>query len=114
MSKIKFIYKSVPGYNPRYVTGVYGGLNPGQLLIANFFLERLPEEHEEVFDFYPDGSLGEKINGVNADTPIEVVRYIESGVVMNIDTAKSFRDWLTVQIDGIEKKENEDDALQRL
>lgn len=103
MSKIKFIYKSVPGYNPCYVTGVYGGLNTGQLLVANFFLERLPEEHEEVFNLYPDGSLGEKINGVNTDTPIEIIRYIESGIVMNIDTAKALRDWLTVQIDVVEK-----------
>ncbi len=91
---IKFSYKSSPGYNPVHVNGVYGGFITSGLLVANFFLERFPEEKEEIFELLEDGSLGNQINEANSLNQVEVTRFIETGISMNIETARALRDWL--------------------
>lgn len=101
---IKFKYIFDDKYSPTYVNGGIGGVTPGQDIVLNFYFERHPIPYSETSAINDDGSIGEVVSrkpNANAEL-ISLIRYIESGVVMNVNTAKSIRDYLTDQIKIIE------------
>ncbi len=96
---ISFKYKFQENYNPVYTNGVYGGFNASGDLVANFFFERSPIPREEVFDIYS----GKPIEPDISDVPIpSIIRSIQTGIVINLDTAKVIRDWLDTHINKAE------------
>ena len=80
----------------------------------NFFLERMPIPYDVVHEFNKDGTLGNVIKVFpEADDPEQrmFVRYISSGVIMNLTVAKEIHSWLSECIKNVESStgdENDD------
>ena len=98
-NQIKFKYKFPEDYNPVYINGAHGGINSQGEIIANFYFERIPVPKALTHMINDNGSLGETTDYEPIDLGTSLVRYIQNGVVMNIETAKQLRDWLTNQIE---------------
>lgn len=105
MEPVKFKYKFDQNYNPKYVNGAYGGISSMGEIIINFYLERtpLPEfQKEEIF--LEDGVYKKKVVEVSPnDLEASSVRFIDTGVIFNITTAKSVHHWLGEQIKILEE-----------
>lgn len=97
-NEIVFKYRFPDDYNPIYVNGAQGGVNPQGEIVINFYFERigLPINQTQVLN--EDGRLGNVIKNDPEDLNHSYVRYVENGVVMNLQTAKSIHDWLGKQI----------------
>ncbi|HLR63273.1 MAG TPA: hypothetical protein VK097_12650 [Lentibacillus sp.] len=101
---INFKYKFSDDYNPVYANGAYGGVNPRGELVMNFYFERNPIPYQETKQLNEDGEFigGAEIEPEEHQT--NVIRYISTGVVMNLDSAKSFHQWLGQHIEQLEKE----------
>ena len=100
---IRFEYRSSEGYKPSYINGVHGGLNAAGDLIAHFFTEQRAIDKESVFNLLPNGDIGDPIITTSEDEPIQVTRFIQTGLVMSLATAKQVREWLDGQITALEE-----------
>lgn len=106
---VTFKYKFADNYNPVYVNGAYGGVSPRGEIIANFFLERLPLPNSVTHKVDENGIVGEIIDERNnpRDLNKSFIRFVQSGIVVNIETAKQIRDWLDKHIKLLENNTNE-------
>ena len=91
MDEIKFEYECDDHYRPIYANGAYGGINPRGEIVINFFTERYPIPESEKFKM-SEGLIGEKISQDPAE--MRVLRTVDTGVVMTMENAQSFYDWL--------------------
>lgn len=102
--QIKFKYVFDKDYNPVYCNGAYGGINPQGDIVANFYFERSPIPNHVIHDINDDGTL----SGVVSSDPSEVeqymIRYVNGGIILNIDSAKSIHEWLGGLISELEAK----------
>ena len=94
MSDLRFKYIFSKEYNPVYINGAYGGIGPRGELAINFYLERSPVPNEEVRNLQENGSIGDQVKVEPPDLKETIIRYIDSGVVMNYETAKVIHAWL--------------------
>lgn len=97
-NEIVFKYRYRDDYNPVYVNGAQGGVNPQGEIVVNFYFERLAVPIDQTQLLTEDGRLGNVVKNKPEDLNHSFVRYIENGVVMNLQTAKSIHDWLGKQI----------------
>lgn len=104
-SQIKFKYRYPEDYNPVYINGAHGGINAQGEIIANFYFERIPVPNAITQSINDDGSLGEAKEYEPADLGTSLVRYIQNGVVMNIETAQQLYNWLGKQITQAKKQQ---------
>ena len=102
MSDIRFKYIFPKDYNPIYINGAYGGIGPRGELTVNFYLERSPVPKEEVRNLLKNGSIGEQVNVEPPDLQETIIRYIDTGIVMNYETAKIVHEWLGKHIQLME------------
>ena len=101
--EVKFKYIFEDSYNPVYVNGAQGGINPQGEIVINFYLERLALPTSQTHEVKEDGRLGEMIASEPADLGQSFVRVIKNGVVLNLAAAKSIHDWLGQNIENLEK-----------
>ena len=101
-NQITFKYKFPETYNPVYINGAHGGINVQGEIIANFYMERTPLPNKVTNNLNTDGSLSDVVSILPEDTSHSYVRYVQTGVVMNLVTAKQLRDWLNKQIEILE------------
>lgn len=98
-------YKFKDDYNPIYINGAYGGVNTQGEIVVNFYFERLPLPNTAEIDT--------SNNQISKQEPVDLdkslVRFIQNGVVMNLDTAKQIHSWLGGQIENLEKILNKED-----
>lgn len=101
---VTFKYKFADNYNPVYVNGAYGGVSSRGEIVVNFFLERLPLPNSVTHKVDENGIVGEIIEKENKpkDLNVSSIRFVESGIVVNVETAKQIRDWLDKQIKLLE------------
>ncbi len=97
----KYIFSN--DYNPKYANGVYGGISTSADIVANFYFERhaLPMSVSHLVQ--PNGSIGDMIANDPIDLQKSMVRVIENGVILNLNTAKALHSWLGEQIILAEK-----------
>lgn len=99
---ININYIKTNTYRTYHVDGVFGGITPNGKIHAQLFVQRLvtPQiiQHELIEE---EGQLGREIKRIGKTG---VVREIESGIIMDVEMAKIFRDWLDEKI----KKSEED------
>lgn len=97
--KIIYKYKFSDAYNPVYANGAHGGVAPQGEIMLNFFLERQSLPKKQSFKIN-DNQIGEEITDEAdpADFRNSFIRYIETGVILNLKTAKEVRDFLDNQI----------------
>lgn len=98
-NNITFKYKYPEDYNPLYVNGAYGGINVQGEIVANFYFERIPMPKTITHELKSDGNLGDILLTCPEDLAKSVVRYVQSGVVMNLEVAKQIHTWLGKQIE---------------
>lgn len=111
--RITFNYHFDDNYNPEYVNGAYGGIGPKGELIVNFYLERqgIPKSHTH--EVKEDGSLDSPKAENQEESELNLIRYINTGVILNLESAKRIHDWLGQKIDEFEKmvKSNFEDKI---
>lgn len=91
-------YKYADDYNPQYVNGAQGGINVQGEIVANFYFERVPMPNSITHEVTKEGKLGNFVATDPEDLTKSVLRYVQSGIVMNIDVAKQIHKWLGNQI----------------
>lgn len=104
--KITFKYIFEDDYNPVYINGAFGGINPQGEIVANFYLERIALPNSTTHNIGADGIISEAIKKDPEDLDDSCVRFVQSGIVLNLDTAKQIRDWLDRNIKNLEKLKN--------
>ncbi|MCF0065590.1 hypothetical protein MUK70_10940 [Dyadobacter chenwenxiniae] len=106
---IIYKYKFSENYNPVYANGAHGGVAPQGEIMLNFFLERQSIPKKQTFEI-KDNQLGNEIaeKAEPHDFRNSFIRYIETGVVLNLKTARDVKDFLEQQInllEGLSKNE---------
>ncbi len=101
MAKISFKYKYRDDYNPTYVNGAYGGITVKSEIVANFFLERHCLPKKEILQI-DEKEVTSTIEYDPKDLQQSRLRFVECGVVMNVQTAKEIVEWLKDKISLIE------------
>ncbi len=105
--QIKFKYVFDDDYNPVYASGAFGGPTPRNEIVINFFLERQPVPYSETRAVNEDGTLGAIIKAEGSDDTLKIIRYVETGVVMDLKTAKEIHAWLGETITLIDQDRGE-------
>lgn len=107
--EVNFKYKFAEDYNPIYSNGAYGGVSPRGEIVINFYLERNPIPHTETVEINSKGEfVGKpKLDPENHDK--NVIRYVSTGIIMNLESAKALHQWLGEHIEYLEmdKKKEE-------
>lgn len=98
--KINFKYKFPEDYNPTYINGAFGGATPKGEIVANFFLERQAIPYEESQNVDGFGRIIPTKNETVEE--IDVVRYVSTGVVLSLESAKDIYNWLGSHIQQLE------------
>lgn len=106
MDKITFKYKFDKNYNPHYVTGAFGGLTERGELVINFYLDRMALPIEQTHTVI-DGHLELPGDKLPADLENTRIRFVDMGVIMNLQTAKELREWLDGRIQTLENAKSE-------
>ena len=100
--KITFVYKHAPDYCPQYVSGIWGGINPsGYYIEAHFYSDHIPLP-ETSTHLLENGKLDGKAVSKTPEQPIGATRFIKQGILMDLELAKSFKQWLSDKIKDLE------------
>jgi hypothetical protein len=106
--EVEFKYVFPDQYNPVYANGAFGGPTPRREIAVNFFVERPAIPRKVTHALAPvDGEVGSyRVGGVVAQEPTldhpYFVRFVTTGVVMTVETAKVFHAWLGEQIQQLD------------
>lgn len=97
--KIKGKFKYDDNYKIKFVNGAFGGTTPKGEIEINFYFEdaSLPENYDITIS--DEGRIG-KMEINEPEEPF--TRYVESGVIMTLDVAKSIHKWLGENIKAAE------------
>lgn len=101
--EITFKYIFNYGYNPSYVNGAQGGFSPRGEMVINFYLERPPLPESITHEITPEGAVGVETKVEPRDLQQSMVRYIDTGVVMNYENAKVFHTWMGEKLREMEE-----------
>ncbi|MBA7707990.1 hypothetical protein ES703_116877 [subsurface metagenome] len=107
---VEFKYKFPDDYNPKYVNGAYGGIGPRGELVVNFYLERQPIPKEETYEVTKKGVLGGLLDRTPEDLRSKIIRFIQTGVVLNLESAKIIHKWLGDHIKSLEQAKGTDNG----
>lgn len=106
VNNVTFKYIFDKGYNPQYVNGAAGGVNPAGELIVHFYLERFPLPYEMTHEVNDDGSLGAPVDVKPDGFDSKVIRYINNGIILNRASAEELYQWLGNQIQDLKERED--------
>jgi hypothetical protein len=99
--KCKYIFEK--NYNPKYVNGAQGGINPSGEIVINFYLERTALPISQTYELSEDESqTAQEVSSEPDDLKESFVRVIENGIIMNYKTAKEIHHWLGQHIKTLE------------
>lgn len=98
---IKFHYIRTPGYRNYHVDGIFGGITPKGLLHMDLFVERNPISSMVEQEITESGTPGKVIEKkIETDG---IIRQIECGLIIDLNTAGSIRDWIDAKIKEFQK-----------
>ena len=98
--KVVINYLKTKNYRTYHVDGIYGGITPDAKLYVELFVQRSVTPQVVVHKIKKDGTLGEEISRTGKKG---IIREIESGIIMDIEVAKAFRDWINRKIEDYNK-----------
>lgn len=103
--KFKYIYD--PSFNPVYTNGMQASLTPKGELTVNFYFERAPLPKTQTYAITSEGTMGDKISSEPNDgnDTVAIVRYIESGIILDLESAKALRTLLDNHIKMMEERQ---------
>ena len=99
---IKFKYIFNYGYNPVYVNGAQGGISHRGELVMNFYLERQPLPDSISHEINPNGTIGNQTSEEPEDLKNSLVRFIDSGIILNYESARDLHSWLEERLKEME------------
>jgi hypothetical protein len=99
--KIKFDFIKSNYFRTIHADGVWGGVN-GHLDIAMAFYSERPAIPQQITVPVENGRLGHELEEKRVGRDA-VIRDVEIAVTMNIEVARSFRQWLDDQIKAIDE-----------
>lgn len=99
--KLQFKYVYPDDLRDFYVNGAWGGTTPRNEIYMHLYSERQAIPKNITYKVLNDKSLGE----AEATSGANVVRLIQSSVVMDANTAIALRDWLDKMIKAVETAE---------
>lgn len=105
----KYIYNY--SYNPVYVNGAHGGLSPRGELVMNFYLERPPLPEEIRHEINPNGTIGAVTGEEPSNLNSSMVRFIDSGVILNYESARNIHYWIGERLKEMEALEKAKAAM---
>ena len=87
-------------FEPKYINGAFGSFNLQGELLINFFVDyiSLPESSEIEIETDKSSSIQEKFKESG-----EIVRKIQSSILLNSITAKNIYEWLGQKIKEIDQ-----------
>lgn len=98
--KIKIKYVKSHDFKTSLATGVYGGLTNNGMINANFFTDRSIIPTHQSLDVDEEGrAIGSPKDMKDGD----MVREVQFGTLMDINTAKVIIGWLNTKIEEFEK-----------
>ena len=105
-ARIRYEYEQDPAARLQYAHGVWGGINPQGEIELNFYEESdsLPQWSECLVA--PDGSLGPEMMDEENLEVREVVRRINTRVLLNYNTARAVLEWLEDRVAALEMDES--------
>lgn len=103
---VRFKYVFDEEYDPEYVNGVLGGINPSGELVMNFFMDRSPVPYLQEMAVMPDGSLSNKVVAQEPEKA-DIRRVVKNGVIMNASTALTIYQWMKQRLIEMGVDENE-------
>jgi hypothetical protein len=99
-NKVKFKYIFPEDYTPLAMSGVIGGVSPAGDVVASFFFERNALPNEEEFTLNADGTIGKATKSDPPDYQTTIIRSVQSGVIMRLETAEILKTWLEEKIEA--------------
>ncbi len=91
--------------------GVIGNITPKRHLFVSFYSERASLPDRVVHEITQDGRLGEPVEETNNSPGL--MREMEVGVVLDIETAKAFAVWLTTMASRIDAMYAVEEAAEK-
>jgi len=110
--QIIFKYLYAEDYNPVYVNGAHGGISPRGELVVHFYLERPGVPVSITHEVTPGGTIGAELDEVPADFKQTLYRAVESGIVMNYESARTFHLWLGERLKELEALHQARESMQ--
>lgn len=105
---IQFHYIKSQFFRTVHADGAIGGMTPHADIVANFYSERQPIPKIVTQEIKPDMTLGQELKKVCLEG---IVREVEISVSMSVLTAQALRDWLDLQLKGVEEAKKKYDLL---
>lgn len=100
--EITFKYIFNYSYNPTYVNGAQGGLSPRGEIVVHFYHERPALPNSITHEITPQGAIGHETAVEPEDLAQTMVRFVDTGVVMNYENARMFHVWLGERLKEME------------
>jgi len=100
-NKVTFKYIHPDGLRDLYVSGAWGGLTARKEIHMHFYSERPPIPKSITHELKENQTLGKPIK---QETGGDIVRLIQTSIIMNLNTAVATRDWLTKMIKAAGKE----------
>jgi len=107
METIKCKYLFEKDYNPVYINGAHGGINPLGEIVIHFYLERNALPLSQTFEVENGRIKPEDIESEPEDLKNSFVRVIKNGIILNYQTAKEIHKWLGNHISKLEELQEE-------
>lgn len=104
--KIKGSFDYSDNFSLKFINGAFGGptLNDNNIVMSFYFESlELPKKYE--IDMDDNGNISESV--IKSEN-IWVNRKVESGIIMDLDTAKSIHKWLEDTIISLEQRNKEE------
>ena len=102
--KVKYVFSDE--YNPHYINGAYGGAGSNEEVIIHFYQERFPVPRTSTLSIY-NGVITEEFLTEGTD----LIRYVQSGIVMKLETARMIHSWLGSILSIAERGDNDADDI---
>lgn len=91
----------------RYVNGLVGGFTKDNLVNIHFYHERLPIPKKT---FYPYNEEGVTSQIGRSEYGGDAVRILQASLLLDVDMARDFRDWLNDLLKELEDEEGTNDS----
>jgi hypothetical protein len=95
--KVKFYYHKGNFFRVIHVDGAIGGLTPTLDIFISVYNQRGPIPQVTVQQVSKEGILGDEVLA-DREAKEGIVREVEAGLIMNLQTAKALQQWLMDKI----------------
>ena len=99
---VKFRYEKSPAYQEARVDGLFGGITPKGEVHVYLYTEVLPMPTSIEHRLEQSGRLGSELA---RDIDRGIVRFVHAGITLDVETARSLRNWLDDKLEGVDDEQ---------